>query len=144
MTTRHKSTGHLSDVLARASAALPDRARFAGGQASRLLGPLLLAMMPCSQGCITPVVIGDGRFGLGLFNVQTENITRDVRYSRVSGAGLMLTGGRVSLGLSDHRRVTARLNHKGYSVETPMAHIAVGGEADRIASSKESLLIHPY
>jgi hypothetical protein len=146
MTIGQTSTDHLSKKLARASAALPTRARAAGSHASRLMAPLLLAVMPCALGCVTPLVIGDGRLGFGLFNVCTEDITPDVRYSRVSGIGLLFTESRISLGLSHDLRLTARLNddEEGYSVETPMAHIAVGRVADRMAASREPLLVHPY
>ncbi len=95
-------------------------------------------------GCATPIAVGEDWFGLGLFRVDNQQLTDDVAYRQITGVGLLVTGQRVALGFTDERSVTARLDDRSYSIDTPLAQIAVGGEADRIALLEDLSFSHTY
>ncbi len=113
-----------------------------GATGRSLLG--LVVLTTFVFGCVTPITVGEDWFGLGLFRVESQQITDDVAYRQITGVGLLVTGTRVSLGFTDEQLVAARLDDRSYSIDTPLAQIAVGGEADRIALSEDLSFSHTY
>ena len=116
-----------SDARSVAAAELLKRLRCVG---CRLL---LCVVVLALNGCVTPLVLGADRFGLGLFSVDDRDINEDVQYTKIEGVGVLYAGGSLRIGYSNAERVVARLEAKSYGAITPLATIAVGEEANALA-----------
>ena len=117
-----------SDARSDVAAELSRRLRCVG---CRLLlcGVVVVAL----NGCVTPLVLGADRFGLGLYSVDDRDINEDVQYTKIEGVGVLYAGGSFRIGYSRTERVVARLDAKSYVAITPLAKIAVGEEANALA-----------
>lgn len=116
-----------SDARLDAVAELSGRLRCVGCRL--LLGVVVVAL----NGCVTPLVLGADRFGLGLYSVDDRDINEDVQYTKLEGVGVLYAGGSFRIGYSRAERVVARLDAKSYVAITPLAKIAVGEEANALA-----------
>ena len=85
------------------------------------------------NGCVTPLVFGADRFGLGIYSVHDRDINEDVQYTKIEGVGVLYAGGSLRIGYSNAERVVARVEGKSYIAITPLAEFAVGEEADAFA-----------
>lgn len=85
------------------------------------------------SGCVTPVVTGPNRFGIGLYAVEDRQVTEEIRHTKIKGVGLLYANGRISIGYCDFECVVAQLLDKSYRARTPLASIAVGEEAEIMA-----------
>lgn len=94
---------------------------------------LLCVVIGALNGCVTPLVLGTDRFGLGLYSVDVRDINEDVQYTKIKGIGILYAGGSLKVGLSTTERVVAQLEAKSYCATTPLAKIAVGEEANALA-----------
>ncbi len=116
----------LSDTRSDAAAELSRRVRCVG--CHLLLGVVVVAL----NGCVTPLVLGADRFGLGLYSVDDRDINEDVQYTKIEGVGVLYAGGSLRIGYSNTERVVARLDAKSYGAITPLAAFAVGEEANAL------------
>ncbi len=116
-----------SDARSVAAAELLRRLRCVG---CRLLLCLVVFAL---NGCVTPLVLGADRFGLGLYSVDDRDVNEDVQYTKIEGVGVLYAGGSLRIGYSNAERVVARLQAKSYGAITPLATIAVGEEANALA-----------
>lgn len=116
-----------SDARSNAAADLSGRLRCVGWRL--LLGVVVVAL----NGCVTPLVLGADRFGLGLYLVDDRDINEDVQYTKIEGVGVLYAGGSLRIGYSRAERVVARLDAKSYVAITPLAKLAVGEEANALA-----------
>lgn len=94
---------------------------------------LLCVVVVALSGCVTPLVLGAGRFGLGLYSVDDRDINEDVQYTKIEGVGVLYAGGSLRIGYSNAERVVARLDTKSYVAITPLAKIVVGEDANALA-----------
>ncbi len=115
-----------SDARSNAAAELSRRLRCVGCRL--LLGVVVVAL----SGCVTPLVLGADRFGLGLYSVDDRDINEDVQYTKIEGVGVLYAGGSLRIGYSNAERVVARLEAKSYGAITPLADFAVGDEANAL------------
>ena len=115
------------DARSRTAAELSRRLRCVG--CCLLLGVVVGAL----NGCVTPLVLGADRFGLGLYSIDDRDINENVQYTKIEGVGVLYAGGSLRIGYSNTERVVARLESKSYGAITPLADFAVGEEADALA-----------
>ena len=116
-----------SDARSDGAAELSRRLRCVG---CRLL---LCVVVVALNGCVTPLVLGADRFGIGLYSVDDREINEDVQYTKIEGVGVLFAGGSFRIGYSNVDGVVARLEAKSYGAITPLARVAVGQEANALA-----------
>lgn len=94
---------------------------------------LLCIVIGALNGCVTPIVLGADRFGIGLYSVDDRDVNEDVQYMKIKGIGILYEGGLLKIGYSKVERVVAQLEAKSYDAITPLARITVGDEANALA-----------
>ncbi|MAY73376.1 MAG: hypothetical protein CMJ31_01380 [Phycisphaerae bacterium] len=98
----------------------------------------LCLIMTTLGGCVTPLAIGPGLFGIGLFELTRETPHELVEYRRVEGVGLLVTDAATTFGYSDIQIVEAQpAAGEGYAARTPLVTLATGDTATRIASQNK-------
>ena len=96
-------------------------------------GGALFSALSILSGCFSPVFIRGQTLGVGAFIIHSRIDADGYRYIDTTGAGLMVSPGRASIGVSRLRLLTADPAHPGFSASLPIGDIAVGAEAERIA-----------
>jgi len=111
----------------------------AGAAFQRLVICLFLGVMALSaSGCGRFITFGQDHFGVGWYAVEQEEYGNHLQYKKIEGVGLLAVNNQVSLGYTKHRAVTGEIDDdSSYYVITPIAEVAVGREAERLAQSSE-------
>ncbi len=93
----------------------------------------ILSALSIPSGCFSPVLFRGQTLGVGAFIIHSRIDADGYRYIDTTGAGLMVSPGRASIGVSRLRLLTADPAHPGFSASLPIGDIAVGADAERIA-----------
>ena len=86
------------------------------------------------EGCITPIVVTSGHFGVGLFIVDRECYGHEVVRTMITGVGVLTGANSIAIGYSDRDFLVAPLKGRHYHVKTPFADLYVGDKAVGVAS----------
>lgn len=98
-------------------------------------GLLAGALMPA---CISPVVVGSGYAGVGLFSVRSGRLAEGVEQVELYGGGLLYAFGTLSFGLSRLGLVIADSPAASFCGRTCVGQIALGAAANELASQSSS------
>jgi len=103
---------------------------------------LMIAGALCCAGCVTPLAVGRGHVGIGLFRQTVVPEVAGVRTASIEGVGLVIRSGGVSLGYIEIEEtvIDPAGSLDGVVVVTPRMTIATGRKAEAVAASEGALI----